>query len=468
MITATILSLSASAAIAQISPTPVSVNSQVPKLVRTAAGSPMTETATVQCPLPSVAPAFGNVLEFAGDRLVISGACIVRQPGADGQIATFELHPDGTWKTQPNMPQVTGLRPEEFVLQRIACNADTLVTPITRKSGSSDLVWFARVNESQTWKQMGMIKAPPGASRVNFGGAIAMQGNLLAVNEVSVRPGLKDEQYLTSPKVYLFERTDTGWKAAGSLQRDETKKPWWFGASLAISGDTLVVGFPAALQPFQSEKARAGNESPKVCVYRRGDKGWGLEQELESGGLSPFFGFGNRVAIEGDLMAVQSLNPFAVGADVFVYRRTDGVWNIEAQLVPGADVTRGRGFGFALQVSGGRVIVGDSSAEEAGDKSGRVFVFEKVGTLWIETTRLKPKIFCAPASFGSAVAAKWPWIAVGRVHNERLGVEPGGAYMFDMRTAPPPPAPPAATEPPAQTKRMPTDDPANVNSTGAR
>jgi hypothetical protein len=61
-------------------------------------------------------------------------------------------------------------------------------------------------------------------------------------------------------------------------------------------------------------------------------------------------------------MAVQSLNPFAVGADVFVYRRTDGVWNIEAQLMPGADVTRGRGFGFALQVSGGRVIVGDSSA----------------------------------------------------------------------------------------------------------
>jgi len=466
MITATILSLSASAVFAQISTTPVSVNGQVPKLVRTAAGSPMTETATVQSPLPTVAPAFGNVLDFAGDRLVITGACIVRQPGADGQVATFELHPDGTWNTQPHMPQVSGLRPEEFVLQRIACNADTLVTPITRKSGSSDLVWFARVNEAQTWKQMGMIKAPPGATRVNFGGAIAMQGNLLAVSEVNVRPGMSDEQYLTSPKVYLFERTDTGWKAAGSLQREEAKKPWWFGASLAISGDTLVVGYPAALQPFQSEKARAGNETPMVCVYRRGEKGWTLEQEILSAGYSPYFGFGNRVAIEGDLMAVQSLNPFAEGADVFVFRRTDGVWNIEAQLMPGADVTRGRGFGFALQVSGGRVIVGDSSAEEAGDKSGRVFVFEKVGTLWIETTRLKPKIFCAPASFGSAITAKWPWIAVARVHNERLGVEPGGAYMFDMRTAPPPPAAPSqASEEPVRAPRFPTEDPANVKPT---
>ena len=94
--------------------------------------------------------------------------------------------------------------------------------------------------------------------------------------------------------------------------------------------------------------------------------------------------------------------------------------------------------------------------------------FEKVGSLWIETTRLKPKIFCAPASFGSAVAAKWPWVAVARVHNERLGVEPGGAYMFDMRTAPPPPAPPQAAEQSEPTERLPTDGPAGVNSTGAR
>lgn len=458
MITA-ILSLTVGSMLAQLSVTPVTVNGQVPKTVRTAAGSPMTETMAVQCALPTVSPAFGNVIDFAGDRLVTTGACIVRRPGADGQIATFEQQSDGSWKTQPSMPQVTGLRPEEFVLQRLACNPDTLVTPITRKSASSDLVWFARVDEPQIWKQMGVIKAPAGASRVNFGGAIAMQGNLLAVGEVNVRPGLKDDQYVTSPKVYLFERTATGWNAAGSLQRDESKKPWWFGASLAVSGDTLVVGYPAALQPFQSEKARAGNDSPKVCVYRRGASGWALEQEVEGAGTSPFFGFGNRVAIEGDLMVVQSLNPFAVGADVFVYRRTNGKWNIEAQLLPGANVTRGRGFGFALAVSEGRVIVGDSSAEEGEDKSGRVFVFEKVGTLWVETTRLKPKIFCAPASFGSAVAAKWPWIAVGRVRNERLGVEPGGAYMFDMRTAPPPPAPPEQAS---------EAGPAGVTSTGAR
>ena len=447
-------------ALAQISQTPVVVNTALPAPTGPMpAGSAMNETQVVQSPLPTVAPAFGNVLDFAGDRLVVSGACIVRQRGAEGQIATFELHPDGTWKTQPNMPQVGGLMPEEFALQRFASNADTLVTNIARKAGSSELVWFRRTDEPQVWKQAGSIKAPPGAARINFGGAIAMSGDTLAVGEVSVRPNMKDTDYLASPRVYLFRRSSDGWKAEGALQRDPEKKPWWFGSSLAIDGDTLAVGYPAALQPFQTEKVRAGNETPMVCMYRRGPAGWALEQEITGSGVSPFFGFGNRVAVEGDLLALQSLNPFSEGADVFVFRRTDGKWALEGPLLPGEGVKRGRGFGFAMQISGGRVIVGDSSAEESADKSGRVFVFERRDGVWMETLRLKPKMFCAPATFGSAVVAHGPWVAVGRVRNERLAVEPGGAYLFDLRKAP---------EPPPVPERKPAAPANGVSSTDGR
>lgn len=447
-------------AVAQINTTPVLVNTQLPAPTGPMpAGSAMSETQVAQSQLPTVSPAFGNVLGFAGDRLVVSGACIVRHRGADGQIATFELLPDGTWKSQASMPQVSGLLPEEFVLQRFASDADTLVTNITRKAGSSELVWFRRTDEPQVWKQAGSIKGPSGAARVNFGGAMAMSGDTLAVGEVSVRPNMKDSDYLPSPRVYLFRRVDDGWKAEGALQRDAGKKPWWFGAAVAIDGDTLAVGNPAALQPFQSDKVHASDESPMVCVYRRGASGWALEQEIPGSGISSFFGFGNRVAIEGDLLAVQSLNSFAEGADVFVFRRSEGRWSMESQLLPGDGVKRGRGFGFSLQVCGGRVIVGDSSAEEGDDRSGRVFVFERRDGVWMETLRLKPKMFCAPASFGSAVVARGPWIAVGRVRNERLAVEPGGVYLYDLRKAPEPPPVPVR-------KPVPAGDP--VTSTGER
>ena len=42
------------------------------------------ETQVVEAPGPTVSPAFGNVLAFAGDRLVISGAVLSRRGGAEG------------------------------------------------------------------------------------------------------------------------------------------------------------------------------------------------------------------------------------------------------------------------------------------------------------------------------------------------------------------------------------------------
>ena len=71
------------ACLSQINPVPVPVAPSVP-VPRTdlPAGATMQETQVAQCPLPATSPAFGNVLDFAGDRLVMTGACIVRQPGA--------------------------------------------------------------------------------------------------------------------------------------------------------------------------------------------------------------------------------------------------------------------------------------------------------------------------------------------------------------------------------------------------
>jgi hypothetical protein len=399
------------------------------------AGKPITETLVLQSPLPTVAPAFGNVLEFAGDDLVVTGAVLPRQPGSDGQIVTFEPQTDGSWKARPQLPQVAGLMPGDFALQRLAVNADTLVTPVVRRQGSGELAWFSRVQGPEGWRQGGTIKAPPGQRRMNFGGAVAMSGDLLAVGEVSVRPNMKEADYPTCPKVYLFRRTEKGWEPQGALQRDEAKKPYWFGCSLAFDGDTLAVGYPTMLKPFRSEQNLGSLEVPMVCVYRRDGSGWKLEQEVTSKGGGQWLGFGNRIALRGDLMVVHSLNPFEDGVDVLVYRRVDGKWQAEGPLKPGAGVTSGRGFGFTLGIMGEAILVGDVSAVEGEDGAGRVFVFRRQGEAWTEVARLKPSVKCMPRSFGSGMAVKAPWVAVGHVRNEQAGIEPGGALLFKLDPA---------------------------------
>jgi hypothetical protein len=395
----------------------------------------ITETVALQSPVPTVAAAFGNVLTFAGDRLLVSGAVLPRQPGSDGQVVTFDPQPDGSWKASPQLPQVSGLMPGDFALQRLAAVSDTLVTSVGRRQGSGELAWFSRIDGPESWRQMGSIKAPPGRRRMNFGGAIAMSGDLLAVGEVSVRPNMQEADHLTCPKVYLFRHTGSGWEPQGSLQRDEAKKPYWFGCSVALDGDTLAVGYPTVLKPFQAEQNFASLEAPMVCIYRRDGANWKLEQELEGRGVSPWLGFGNRLALSGDLLVVQSVNPFEEGVDVTVFRRVDGTWKSEGRLEPAGGMTPGRGFGFTLAVMGEAVLVGDISAVEGDDASGRVSVFRRQQTGWVEAARLKPAVKCMKRSFGSALAVRAPWVAVGHVRNEQAGIEPGGALLYRLDPA---------------------------------
>jgi hypothetical protein len=84
---------------------------------------------------------------------------------------------------------------------------------------------------------------------------------------------------------------------------------------------------------------------------------------------------------------------------------------------------------------GEAILVGDVSAVEGDDASGRVFVFRRQGEAWNEVARLKPSVKCMPRSFGSGLAVKAPWVAVGHVRNEASGIEPGGALMFRLDPA---------------------------------
>ena len=110
------------------------------------------ETQVVEAPGPTVSMAFGNVLAFSGDRLVISGAVISRRIGADGQIFTFELK-NNTWTSVSEMVQVQGLAPDEVAIQRILADPEFLLTIISRKGKSSEIISFAPTEGREAWNQ---------------------------------------------------------------------------------------------------------------------------------------------------------------------------------------------------------------------------------------------------------------------------------------------------------------------------
>src|SRR5258706_6414845 len=100
--------------------------------------------------------------------------------------------------------------------------------------------------------------------------------------------------------------------------------------------------------------------------------------------------FGKVVAVDGDTLAVAAFNDEAV----FIYVKTECGWSFQAEL-NADDKTADMRFGNAVAIQGDTVIVGapiagvTPSAGGASIQAGAVYVFERSGGSWTQTTKLK-------------------------------------------------------------------------------
>jgi hypothetical protein len=293
-------------------------------------------------------------------------------------------------------------------------------------------------------QEVASLILPPGSDLVSFGSAFAGDGDTIAVGSADTRFNLKEQgaNRERDPRVFLWSRVGSTWKLDGFVRTPPSANgaatdAMWFGASLAVGGDTLAVGSPATLMPRPSEVLpRSG--VPMVHVFRRAGDRWLPEAAIAGTEFTPGLSFGIEVALEGNLLAVRGVDPERAEspASVWLFRRTGSAWKPVNELVPGKGITRGRGYGLGLAIGGGRVFVGDGTARGAdeadGATPGMVLVFEERDGRFENTRRLMPRAPSGSRNFGNDISVSWPLVAVGRPRSETLGLEPGGAYIFDM------------------------------------
>jgi len=144
--------------------------------------------------------------------------------------------------------------------------------------------------------------------------------------------------------------------------------------------------------------------------------------------------FGQKVAIDGDLIAVTSAqgHGFYSGwpGTVHLFRRDGLSWNPEAVLVqPGPD--RETGFGYALAIQGDVVVVGAEFDSEPVYYSGEVYVYRRVDSEWVLDGHLTAWDADGFERFGRAVAIDGDRILVSAWTDSPEGItEAGSAYVF--------------------------------------
>jgi hypothetical protein len=187
----------------------------------------------------------------------------------------------------------------------VSISGDTLVVgaPFAGYSLSGSAYVFARSNGG--WSQQALLKGSNTEAGDNFGSSVTISGNTLVVgapNESSkVYIGENDNSQLDSGAAYVFTRTNGVWTQQAFLKANYAGMYDLFATSLAISGDTLVVGaIGEASNTRDSEIDNSESRAGAAYIFTRANGTWNQLSFLKASNAETNDELGTSVAISGD------------------------------------------------------------------------------------------------------------------------------------------------------------------------
>jgi hypothetical protein len=238
-----------------------------------------------------------------------------------------------------------------------------------------------------------------------FGDSVAISGTTAVV-------GAQDHAH-DAGRAYLFSRIQSGWAQTAEVEGAETVAGDEFGWSVAIEGDTVVVGAPS----------RAKNAG-RAYVFGQTSAGWAQVAVLRGTGTVVNDDFGASVAVSGTTAVVGANGHDDYAGAAYVFTDTAGNWHETADLA-GSRIVAGDEFGWSVAISGLTAVVG---AQGHADDGGLAYVFEKTGRYWTQTAVLKGSDTVAGDFFGNSVAISGTTAVVGAWGRSR---DAGRVYVFE-------------------------------------
>ena len=294
-----------------------------------------------------------------------------------------------------------------------------------------DAVYLYQRDVTGSWQFLKKLLSSDGAASDRFGFSVAISGNTIVVGAQEADLGANVDQ----GSAYIFERDHGGANSWGQIKKlvvSDGAAFDYFGYSVAISGNTVVVG--ASFDDIGSKS----NQGSAYIFYRNrgGTNTWGRVKKLiaSDGAISDYFGF--SVAISGNTVVVGASFDF-VGANnlqgsAYLFERDQGSLNNwgETKKLLASDGVAYDYFGYSVAINGNTIVVG-AVYGDTNYAQGAAYVFERdLGSAnnWSEIKKLRASDGGPTDYFGSSVAISNNTIIVGAPYYR--GSDTGIAYLF--------------------------------------
>ncbi len=327
---------------------------------------------------------FGTAVAIDGDTIIV-GASGDRDFGFGSGSAYVFTRTGTSWTEQAKLNAIDGRSSDSFGVS-VAISGDTiaigaigrddvytgpLVDPMTQEpvlDANGDPVLGLLVDQADigsvhifsrtgtSWTQQQEVVASDFAASDQFGSAIAIDGDTLAV-------GVRQDDTAAgndAGSAYVFTRTGTDWTQQQQLFFADEAQFDFFGDSIAIDGNTIAVGVPG-------EDPGGVTASGAVAIFTGAGDNWTQSQELTAPAPALNDQFGFSLDIEGTSIIVgapSNLQGATNTGAAYVYTSAAGVWSLDQELVPSQPVASDE-FANAVAISGGTALVGAPAIDTA-------------------------------------------------------------------------------------------------------
>jgi len=284
--------------------------------------------------------------------------------------------------------------------------------------------YIFRYNGSN-WMEEQELLASDGAEDDWFGYSVAIDDNIVIVGA----PGDDDNGSL-SGSAYIFTPNNVdpnNWVQQAKLTASDGAEYDWFGQSVSIDGNIVIVGAYA--------DDDNGSSSGSAYIFRYNGSNWVEEQKLLASDGAEDDSFGRSVAIDGNIVIVGADGDDDNGSSsgsAYIFRYNGSNW-VEQQKLLASDGTFGDDFGGAVAIDGSTIVVGAAGDMYYGYRSGSAYIFYYNGSGWVEHEKLLASDVEEDDGFGSAVATSDKTVVIGTPTDEYYSDDPvGSAYIFPV------------------------------------
>ncbi|MET3730764.1 T9SS type A sorting domain-containing protein [Moheibacter stercoris] len=295
-------------------------------------------------------------------------------------------------------------------------NSQYLAVGASRENIATGAVYVYQKNQNETWEFHQKIQAEDGHEMAEFGGAMKMGDNFLAI--ASGRADIGDA--LRAGAIYLYDLTDGSFVFNSKLVASDYSDDSLLGANptcIDISGNTLVAGAPGT-----------NDWAGAVYVFQKINENWTEVQKVTAPEPIEYSNFGIGVSISGNTLIVGASGENNGKGAVYVYEKNaNGFWEFQQKLESSTPQTNSY-FGNSLHIHENQFVVGAYAEGNPGTDYASAYVFQKNGETWEETQRLVGESSSEDSFYGwmTQISENHLWISAPHF----FGQEAGKVYHY--------------------------------------